>query len=258
MNDKISKQLKDFYNNKGWKYNGNKTYDSNLFEDLRKYSKEYVSNTRLQLMNYIPNKGQKMLDFASGPIQYKEYLSYSKNFKKRYCLDISSIAINIAKKKLKKHGKFYNQDLFKINFPSNYFDCVISLHTIYHINKNKQEKAVRKLLKFVKKGKPVIIVYSNPNTIINKIKKFIGFKKKRNNNEIYFYTFSKNWWKRFEDEADVKIKCWRSFAAQHQKILFPNNVFGKFTLSILYKLENLFPNFFSKYFQYQTIILTKL
>ena len=149
-------------------------------------------------------------------------------------------------------------DLFKINFPSNYFDCVISLHTIYHINKNKQEKAVRKLLKFVKKGKPVIIVYSNPNTIINKIKKFIGFKKKRNNNEIYFYTFSKNWWKRFEDEAEVKIKCWRSFAAQHQKILFPNNVFGKFALSILYKLENLFPKFFSKYFQYQTIILTKL
>ena len=39
----------------------------------------------------------------------------------------------------------------KINFKKNYFDCSISLHTIYHINKNKQKKAVKKLIDITKK-----------------------------------------------------------------------------------------------------------
>ena len=63
----------------------------------------------------------------------------------------------------------------KINFKKNYFDCSISLHTIYHINKNKQ-KSCKKLIDITKKNKPVIIVYSNPNTLINKFKNLINFK----------------------------------------------------------------------------------
>ena len=39
--------------------------------------------------DFLPEKGKDILDFASGPIQYKEYLTYSKNFKKRHCVDFS-------------------------------------------------------------------------------------------------------------------------------------------------------------------------
>ena len=43
------------------------------------------------------------------------------------------------------------------------------MHTLYHINKNKQAKVVNKLIKITKHNKPVIIVYSNPNTLIKKL-----------------------------------------------------------------------------------------
>ena len=42
-----------------------------------------------------------MLDFASGPIQYKEHLKYSK-ISKRYCVDFSKDALKQAKIKLGK------------------------------------------------------------------------------------------------------------------------------------------------------------
>ena len=44
-------------------------------------------------MRDTTKKGFHILDFASGPIQYPEYLDYSKNFKIRHCVDFSKLAI---------------------------------------------------------------------------------------------------------------------------------------------------------------------
>ncbi len=249
------KNVSNFYNKKGWKSKNNVTLDSDLFEDNRSIARDYVKKCRLKIINYIPKKGVNFLDFASGPIQYEEYIKYSKNFKLRYCVDFSKDAIKIAKKKLKKRGKYFNKDFMKINFKENFFDCTLSMHTIYHINKNLQEKVVRKLLKITKKNKPVIIVYSNPNPLIKKI--YSIFIKTKKNKSLYFYCHPLEWWKRFENVSNVEFYCWRSFSSKHQKIIFPNNNLGKIMFKLFFYLENKFNNFFSRYFQYPIIILKK-
>ena len=244
-----------FYNELGWKEKNKIFKDAELFEDLRDGSKSYISKCRKKLLKHIPKKGNHILDFASGPIQYKEYLEYSKNFRFRHCVDFSKTAIREAKKKLGRRGKYYCNDFLNIKFKENFFDCVISLHTIYHISKNKQKRAIKKLIKVTKKNKPIIIVYSNPNTLLSRLKNI--FIKKKNKQQIYFFCHPLKWWNQFESMADVKILCWRSFSAQHQKLLFPNNLIGKIMLNILLKLENRFPKFFYKNFQYYVVILKK-
>ena len=91
-----------FYNNSGWKKRKSIFEDAKLFEDLRSYSKEYVSKCRKRILKYIPKEGKEILDFASGPIQYNEYVQYSKNFKTRHCVDFSKEAILNSKKKNRK------------------------------------------------------------------------------------------------------------------------------------------------------------
>ncbi len=247
-----------FYNSLGWKKNikTNVYEDAKLFEDLRKNSKEYVSRCRKRILRYIPQKGKNILDFASGPIQYPEYLLYSKNFDKRHCLDFSKDAIKIAKKKINRNkGKFYCGDFFKIKLKKNYFDCIISLHTIYHINKNKQKLAIKQLIRTAKPGSPIIIVYSNPHTLINRMKKFFISKKKKQ--KIYFYCHNIEWWNQFENLAEISFFPWRSFSAKHQEIIFFDNYLGKICLRMLFKFEDFFKNFFVKNFQYYTIVLKK-
>ena len=187
MIDRKIKYVNKFYNNFGWGKKNKHTLDATLFEDLRYYSKEYVSKCRKRINNYIPRKGSNLLDFASGPIQYKEYLQYSKNFKYRHCVDFSRIAIRDAKLKLGKNGKYYCGDFFKIKLKKNYFDCILSLHTIYHIDKKLQTTAVKKLINISKKKSPIIIVYSNPNTIINKLSKLIFHNRKKKIKQIYIF-----------------------------------------------------------------------
>ena len=105
-----------FYNENGWNLKNQKTLDAQLFEDLRKVATKYVSKCRLRLLRHIPKKGENILDFASGPIQYPEYLKYSEKYKYRHCVDFSKKAINVAKKKIGKKGKYYCQNFFKIKF----------------------------------------------------------------------------------------------------------------------------------------------
>lgn len=257
MIDKKIKYVNKFYNNFGWEKKDKNTLDANLFEDLRLNSQEYVSKCRKRLLKYIPGKGTHILDFASGPIQYPEYLEYSKNFKLRHCVDFSRTAIKNARQKLNKKGKFYCNDFFKVKLRKNYFDCIISLHTIYHIDKKYQTKAVKKLIEVSKKNSPIIIVYSNPNTFISKIKRNFFNLKKKNKNNLYFFCHPINWWFQFEKIASIKIEPWRSFSSDHQKKIFPDNFIGKILLRFLFFLEDLFKNFFINNFQYYTVIIKK-
>ena len=100
------KSVFKFYTAKGWKKTSGQFEDANINEDLRINARKYVSKCRKRILKYIPRKGQNILDFASGPIQYDEYLLYSKNFKYRHCVDFSKEAIIAAKSKIGKKGNF--------------------------------------------------------------------------------------------------------------------------------------------------------
>ena len=277
--DHAEERISAFYNTVGWKTEEGITEDARRWEDLREYATEYVSKCRLRVLRHIPDHGVNILDMASGPIQFVEYLEYSKHFNKRYCVDLSAEALAEAKRKLGDHGVFLHGSFLSMPMQENFFDCAISLHTIYHIDKDKQEEAVRKLVNVTKPGRSVIIVYSNPNNIVhadpnnfvrclklpfrllkrikNVLKNPAKQKEQKEDFAFYFHPHPIEWWKRFGDVADAKILPWRSFDSPTQKKLIPNNRFGKKMFGILFYLEDRFPEFFVKYFQYPMVILTK-
>jgi SAM-dependent methyltransferase len=268
--NKAETSVSDFYNTVGWELSDGNTEDAKLWEDLRDNSQAYISKCRLRLLRHIPNEGKYMLDMASGPIQFPEYLEYSKNYDKRYCVDLSALALDLAKNKIGDKGVYLHGSFFELEIPENFFDCSLSLHTIYHIDRDLQEVAVRKLVQVTKPGKPVIILYSNPNTLISfpfrlgrKVLSLFGLKSitasqaRPAENSLYFHAHSISWWDRFSDIATVEILPWRAFASNFQKFLIPDNKYGSWLLDILFSLEDRYPRIFVKYFQYPMIILTK-
>jgi hypothetical protein len=55
----------------------------------------------------------------------------------------------------------------------------------------------------------------------------------------------------------VKILPWRSFGSDDQQSLIPDNRIGGMMLKLLFTLEEAFPRFFVKHFQYPMIVLVK-
>lgn len=214
------------------------------------------------------------MDMASGPIQFKEYLEYSKKYAKRYCVDLSGSALMAARKKIGDHGVFLLGSFFDVELEENLFDCTISLHTIYHIDKDKQEEAVRRLIAVTKRGRPIVVVYSNPKAwlryagaalrasgVTSFLRRVNGLLSKRNvvapDTELYFFDYPLAWWHRFHDVAELKVVPWRSFSSNQQKALIPDGKLGKWLFRILFRLEETFPDFFVKHFQYPMIVLKK-
>jgi SAM-dependent methyltransferase len=261
MQNAAEDRLRNFYSTVGWEEQHGITEDARRFEDLRENARDYVSRCRLRVLRHIPATGDKMLDMGSGSIQYPEYLEYSKGFAKRYCVDLSIQALRSAENKIREHGVFLNGSFFDLELDSDTFDCAISLHTIYHIDRNLQEQAVRKLIRVCKPGAPIVIVYSNPDALLTKLAGMLRKPKAIDNvslnSGLYGFAHPVAWWNRFSDETEVCVYPWRSLSSGQQKRLIPNNRFGRTMLSVLYAAEEAFPRSFVRYFVYPMIVLTK-
>jgi len=267
MEVSAEKKVSEFYSKVGWETRDAVTEDARRFEDLRECAVEYVRKCRLRVLRHVPDRGDCLLDMASGPIQYPEYLEYSRNFRKRYCVDLSSAALESAKRKIGDHGVYLCGSFFEIPLEEDFFDCAVSLHTIYHIDRDRQEEAVRKLLRVTRPGKNVVIVYCNPDRLARRLVRLAGrigtaFRAFRageetGGTELYFFDHPLKWWNRFGDAAEIRMFPWRSLHPDEQKRVIPDNRIGRMMLNVLFRLEERFPSFFTRHFCYPMIVLTK-
>ncbi len=241
-------RARNFYEQHGWKFaETGATFDSELWEDLRACAVDYVSHCRRRVFERLPARGERILDAASGPVQYPEYVEYSKNFSKRFCVDISTTALELAKQKLGDHAETVCTSILNLPFPDDHFDAVVSLHTIYHIDKDDQEAAVRQLLRVARPGAPVIIVYFNPDRFLSRIGRLrrIGRpnapRRDPSKDPLYFFAHPLSWWNRFEDTAELEITSWRLLLASDAKRLIPGNGLGRLMLDGIGRVERRFP-----------------
>ena len=201
-----------------------------------------------------------MLDMASGPIPHAEYLEYSRGFNRRYCVDLSAPALKEAEAKIGEHGVFLHGDFFDLSFQDDFFDCAISLHTLYHIDRDRQEEAVRKLIRITRPKHPVIIVYCNPNDMLNlfpNLRKWIKANSHGYKNYPYYYTHPIEWWQRFSNVCSVEIFRTKTFDTATQRVLVPDGEIGCKCFDALMKLEDTFPAFFARMGHYYTVVLRR-
>jgi len=260
----VTEQVRTIYETTGWSAVGGVTGDAQAFEDLRGAAQDYVSNCRLRVLRHLPKRGRRLLDMASGPIQYPEYLEYSKGFDTRVCVDLSQRAIDAARSKLGSLGEYHVGDFLDLSIEQ--VDAAVSLHTIYHIPKSRQEAAIRKLIDITKPGGTIVIVYSNPAYFVSVLfsplrKTFRSLRPQKSEGEtlgtIYFHRYPLSWWKQFTNVAIVQIRPWRTFNTRGQQAFFPDNRLGIKMFSALFALEEHYPRFFTAIGCYPMIIMTK-
>lgn len=255
----VEDEVRDFYDNRGWEAAGDeKAYaDAQLWEDLRPCAAGYVSACRRKVLGFLPRSGERILDAGSGPIQYPEYLEYSAGFAKRVCVDLSQRALDDARNKLGDRGDYVRASLLELPFPDDFFDAAVSLHTIYHIERERQEDAVRQLLRVLKPGAPAVVVYSNPDRLAARLKSLVRRKKSPDSGPIYFFAHPLSWWRRFSDEAAIQIVPWRSLNANESRKLIPDNALGAGMFRAMLGFEKAFPRWATWSGCYPMIVLTK-
>ena len=252
--------VRDFYEGAGWSDDQSSvSLDAQLWEDLRPVAEHYVSNCRRKLLSYLPREGDRLLDAGSGPIQYPEYLEYSAGFRKRVCVDISSRALAQARQKLGDRGEYHQCSILDLPFADGEFDAVVSMHTIYHIDRDQQESAVRQLVRVAKPGASVVIVYANPDRLLAWLKRQITRRQNVPTTEpLYYFAYPLSWWRQFSDSGTVQLHPWRSLTAGDSKRFIPfSGRLGRAAFALVGRLEGALPRTATRLGAYPIVVIQK-
>ncbi len=276
----LKQQVSDFYDQVGWQKIQGDIYQNATYEDLRPVSQAYIARCHLRVNRHLQSNGKFLLDAGSGPVQYPAYLTYSKGYQFRVCLDISIVALKEAREQLKKHGLYVVADVAHLPFKKDVFDGIVSLHTLHHLPINDQVKSYHELYRVLAPDRQAVVVNGWGITSLmnrtfwlvklaerlNKKKTVVkadAMKKEIPTSQLqkrgtYIEKTSAEWLKKqLGGKIPFKIFVWRSVNVRFLRALIHPRLGGKFLLNILYKLEERHPTYFGENGQYPMIVLRK-
>lgn len=285
----VKDRVRRFYDSVGWRQIGDGLYQNARYEDLRPVSQEYLSRCHLRVARLLPDGGRFLLDAGSGPIQYPEYLEYSRGFDYRVCLDISYRALVEARHRIRDHGLYVVGDVANLPFRQGAFDGVVSLHTVHHLPPDEHERAFRSLYRVLTKGGRAVTVYSwgdrSPLMWVMRLPIRIAFlfiklyRKLRGLGEeqalppderaadrtgspkpsgTFTYKHDYRWAQgTLSGLPGFQIRVWRSVSTSFLRAFIHGPLLGRLWLRALYALEEAFPHLFGRLGQHPMILFQK-
>lgn len=290
IDQEIKQQVREFYNQVGWQEVSEGVYQNPRYEDLREVSREYIHKCHLRVPRHLATSGRFLLDAGSGPIQYPEYLEFSRSYHARVCVDISAVALEEARQRIGDiqsggKGLFVVADIANLPFCRESFDGVVSLHTIHHLPSEEHQFAYHELFRVLSPNRfavvvngwdlaPLMRIFNPAIRWANQFRWYVGknnvskddkVPKKDNNvksgNGPKGTYVMKNTPGRLKNEIGdvipIKILVWRSVSVRFLRGLVHPRFGGRWFLRFLFWVEERFPYFFGENGQYPLIVLSK-
>jgi SAM-dependent methyltransferase len=289
MTDHTRQEVRAFYDQIGWSQVGEGLYQNARYEDLRPVVREYIHRCHLRINRFLAEGGKYLLDAGSGPVQYPEYLTYSKTYQYRVCADISITALREARQRVGPHGLYVVADVSRLPFRDEIFDGIVTLHTIHHVPFEEQIVAYQELYRTLRPGQSAAVVngWQTP-VLMQKLAWLIslqGFVYKwiERFNRIILrrkiepstaptvqavgtvptgtYTVH---WEPTSLKAEfarlgiaAEIRSWRSLSVRFTRAVMHAWLGGRLWLRLVFWLEDRFPTYFGENGQYPLIVIRK-
>lgn len=275
-------KVKQFYDEIGWAGDQKGGFeDAKRWEDLRPVSADYIHKCHLRVNRYLSQQGRYLLDIASGPIQYDDYLTYSTNYEKRICADISMTALKAARQRLRDKGVYVQCDITRLPFKTNSLDGFVSLHTIYHVPADRQLMAFRELERALMPGKSGAVIYSwgthnklitfleeftwkelikrcLPETILNALRKKPLGEGRPAYIPLFFAPHDHAWFRaEVASHEGWTVWVWRFASVPLLKRYAHDGRMGRSLLSLLYWLEERMPHVMGRVGLYPLLVFRK-
>lgn len=281
----IKRQVREFYDQVGWQEISEGMYQNAHYEDLRPVSRQYIHNCHLRLSRHLSPTGRFFLDAGSGPIQYPEYLEYSRGYSYRVCADISFTALQEARKRIGDHGLFVVADIANLPFKDDVFEGIASLHTIHHLPEGEHLRAYRELFRVLSPSRTAVVVNGWSSSRLMKIfeplmnlsrmvrsaagrlRRRAGLPSKSGRAKPEAEGAPKGTFTNRHDyewvhnvvgaQMPLEILVWRSVSVRFLRTLIHPRLGGRHLLRLLYWLEERYPHYFGKNGQYPLIVIRK-
>jgi len=265
------KMVRDFYNNFGWQKTDGASGEDKLFRQFSPPYYPYHERVIARTTECFSGLTGKLLIAGGGDLP-ESHVTIARQFSEACCLDISHIALDISREKLGDHSEYVLGSLLEIPKPDASFNAAYCAHVIYHIDKDLQHQAIREMIRVVEPGGRIVIIYSNPKSLIRSITE----KKSRtpllwkvqrkeskkppddaNRPPLYFFAHPLEWWQQFADECQVSFVPWDVMSVSQEKGLLFTNAIAWCAYRFCSWYETRFPRKAVRLWQYSVIVLQK-
>ncbi len=275
----LKRQVREFYDQTGWQQVDEGLYQNARYEDLRPVSREYIHRCHMRVARHLAPKGDLLLDAGSGPIQYPEYLAYSKGYRRRVCADISIVALKEARRRVGDHGLFVVADIANLPFKTEAFDGLVSLHTIHHLPLQEHARAYGELFRVLARGAHGVVVNgwgSSPFKRLIKTatrwwharrgqgqgpkgpKKQVSLADPSQVTGTFVEKGNAAWLKKeVGGRIPLEIRVWRSVNVRFMRAFIHPRLAGRWFLRLLFWWEERLPGFFGENGVYPLVVIRK-
>jgi ubiquinone/menaquinone biosynthesis C-methylase UbiE len=281
----IKQQVRSFYDRVGWKRVGECCYQNARYEDLRPVSQEYIHRCHQRVTRHLVPSGKYMLDAGSGPIQYPEYLEYSRGYQYRVCVDISYVALQEARERINEHGLYVVSDVARLPFRKDAFGGVVSLHTLHHLTQDEQVMAYNEIYRVMAPQSSAVIVNGWRKSALMRLfrpvrsvaRRALALYRRATGRPslkeqspsgicaqtdvpqaTHVYRQNPSWLKQeIGSKMPLEIFVWRSVSTNFLRLLIHQKLGGHWFLRLLFWLEERAPRAFGLYGQYPLIVVRK-
>jgi len=264
-------KVRDFYDRYGWVKTAGISGEAALFRDFSPPYYPYHARVNSRTLECFAGLGGRLLMAGGGDLP-ETHVTIAEQFAQTTCLDISRVAIEIAREKLADRGEFIVGSILAVPKPDDYFDAVYCAHVIYHVDSRRQESAVRELIRVTRAGGRIVMIYVNRDSLPSRMvaaKSKLPVLWKLNRRKarerpmaedrppLYFFAHPLKWWSRFEDECQVEIKPWDVMGNTQEEALLISDGIASVGYRACSWLEERYPRAAGRWWSYPLVVLTK-
>jgi len=269
--NKEEEKVREFYDRYGWCKHAGALGEDLLYRDFSPPYYPYHESVNARTLACFAGLDGRLLMAGGGDLP-ETHVAIARQFAHTTCLDISRVAIEIARNKLAGRGEFVVGSILEIPAPDDHFDAAYCAHVIFHIDKDLQATAVRELIRVTKPGGRIVVIYFNRDSLPSRM---VAAKSRlpvlwrlerkslrerpgaEDRPPLYFFSHPLSWWSRFDDACDRAILPWDVMGNTQEQALLINDRIARLGYRVCSWFENTYPEAAARWWSYPLIVLTK-
>ncbi len=260
--DPRRENVRHFYDTFGWRKDADGRYlDGAMADDWRPVTAWYRGACNRRVQGMIAERGELLLDAASGAVQLEDYVAFSAGYARRVCVDFSRHALLEARARLPDKALCVQADVTALPFRVGVFDAFVSLHTIYHIPPDGQGDAFDELHRTLRRGATGVVVYAQDRRPLHPLPERLARWLLRKEHvarrlrpagapqdppPLYFHPLPIPAIRDLLGRRAIPhtLRTWRSISVTFGRLAVPDNALGRGLLRTLFWAESTFPRWF--------------
>ncbi len=259
-----SDRVREYYEEEGWRLRGEVSGEDVNFRRFGAPFRAYSEISTARVIRAFEGHGGRILFVGPGDMP-GSHMALAARFESVVCLDISKAGLDLSRRRLGDAAEYLCGSVVDADLAPESFDAVFCSHVLYHIDRDQQETAVRRMIAAVRPGGRIIIVYANPLSPFRIPGRLLEWavtliRRRQSGPEplrLYYHAFPLRWWRRFSNACRVELAPWEVVVGRFADVLLRPEAAARLFFRAAGWLETNQPGLAARLWHFPMIILDK-